>query len=135
MTRRSDCPISNVLDHVGDKWSLLILRDLMFFDKNTYSELQSSDEKMATNILSSRLERLEKDGLITKQVDANDRRRKVYQLTMAGIDMLPILLDMIAWSCKYEPETNTFPEFYEAMQHDRKKLIQDLTTKLVASLG
>lgn len=135
MTRRSDCPISNVLDHVGDKWSLLILRDLMFFDKNTYSELQSSDEKMATNILSSRLERLEKDGLITKQVDASDRRRKVYRLTMAGIDMLPILLDMIAWSCKYEPETNTFPEFYEAMQNDRKKLIQDLTTKLVASLG
>jgi DNA-binding HxlR family transcriptional regulator len=130
MERRSDCPISNVLDHVGDKWSLLILRDLMFFGKNTYSELQNSDEKMATNILSSRLEKLEKDGLLTKETDKKDKRRKVYRLTEAGIDMLPILLDMIAWSCKYEPETNTYPEFYERIQTDRPGLIQDLTLKL-----
>jgi len=134
MTRRSDCPISNVLDHVGDKWSLLILRDLMFFDKNTYSELQNSVERMATNILSSRLERLEKDGLITKQTDAKDKRRKVYRVTRAGIDMLPILLEMIAWSCKHEPETNTYPEFYAALQKGREELIHDLTMKLVANL-
>ncbi len=133
MKRRSDCPISNVLGHVGDKWSLLILRDMMFFEKKTYSELQNSDEKMATNILSSRLERLEKSGLITKQTDANDKRRKVYKLTQAGIDMLPILLEMIAWSSKYRPETNTYPEFYEAIQINRDRLIKDLSAELQAS--
>lgn len=134
MARRSDCPISNVLDYVGDKWSLLILRDLMFFGKNTYSELQNSDEKMATNILSSRLERLEADGLITKQTDENDKRRRVYRLAQPGIDMLPILLDMIAWSCKYEPETNTYPEFYERIQKDRAGLIDELSAYHTAAI-
>ncbi|MEW8212548.1 MAG: helix-turn-helix domain-containing protein, partial [Candidatus Thiodiazotropha taylori] len=72
MPRRSDCPISNALDFVGDKWSLLILRDLIFFNKHSYLEFLNSPEKMATNILSSRLEKLEKDGLIAKRVDPND---------------------------------------------------------------
>ncbi|GEA11743.1 helix-turn-helix domain-containing protein [Alteromonas sp. KUL49] len=76
MTRRSDCPISNVLDFVGDKWSLLILRDMLFFNKCSFSELQASDEKMATNILSSRLLQMEKDGLISKRIDPKDKRRK-----------------------------------------------------------
>ncbi|GAB6262317.1 helix-turn-helix transcriptional regulator [Photobacterium sp. CCB-ST2H9] len=130
MTRRSNCPISNVLDIVGDKWSLLILRDLIFFGKHSYSELQHSEERMATNILSSRLERLEKDGLITKQTDVNDKRKKRYALTQAGKDMLPILLEMIIWSSKYDPNTNAPTQVIERAQNDRENLINDLLARI-----
>lgn len=130
MTRRSNCPISNVLDIVGDKWSLLILRDLIFFGKHSYSELQHSEERMATNILSSRLERLEKDGLITKQTDVNDKRKKRYALTQAGKDMLPILLEMIIWSSKYDPNTNAPTQVIEKAQNDRENLINDLLARI-----
>ncbi|MDG3086473.1 helix-turn-helix domain-containing protein [Vibrio hannami] len=126
MPKRSNCPISNVLDLVGDKWSLLILRDLTFFGKCTYSELQTSDEKMATNILSNRLERLELDGLISKEPDKRDKRRKVYRLTQAGLDMMPIMLEMMIWSSTYEPVTNTHPEVVERAKNDRENLIKDL---------
>ncbi len=130
MPRRSDCPISNVLDFVGDKWSLLILRDLLFFKKRTYSELQASDERMATNILSSRLVRLEQDGLITKRTDANDRRKRVYALTQAGKDMLPIMLEMIVWSGKYDPSTNASKQMIERIKHDRESLMHDVLGRL-----
>ncbi|WP_330959280.1 winged helix-turn-helix transcriptional regulator [Photobacterium sp. 53610] len=130
MTRRSNCPISNVLDIVGDKWSLLILRDLIFFGKHSYSELQHSEERMATNILSSRLERLEKDGLITKQTDVNDKRKKRYALTQAGKDMLPILLEMIIWSSKYDPNTNAPTQVIERAQNERENLINDLLARI-----
>ena len=128
--RRSNCPISNVLDHVGDKWSLLILRDLIFFNKNSYSDLKNSDENMATNILSSRLERMEENGLITKQADANDKRKKVYTLTQAGRDMLPILLEMIVWSSKYDAGSDIPAIIIERMEKDRELLITDLNANI-----
>lgn len=130
MPRRSDCPISNVLDLVGDKWSLLIIRDLIFFGKHSYSELKNSDERMATNILSSRLERLEKDGLITKQTDINDKRKKVYALTQTGKAMLPIMLEMIIWSSKYAPDTNIPEQLVKRAKNDRKNLINDLLERI-----
>lgn len=132
MPKRSKCPISNVLDLVGDKWSLLIVRDLTFFGKCTYSELLASDEEMATNILSSRLERLEQDGLIGKEPDKRDKRRKVYRLTQAGLDMMPIMLEMMIWSSTHEPETNTHPEVIERAKHDRENLINDVLTMIKA---
>ena len=130
MSRRSDCPISNVLDIVGDKWSLLVLRDLMFFGKHSFSELQGSEEKVATNILSSRLENLEKEGLVQKQVDPSDKRKKVYSLTPKGKDMLPILLEMMIWSSKYAPETNVPKDFLDRAINDRERLIKDVFKRL-----
>ena len=130
MSRRSDCPISNVLDIVGDKWSLLVLRDLMFFGKHSFSELQGSKEKVATNILSSRLENLEKEGLVQKQVDPSDKRKKVYSLTPKGKDMLPILLEMMIWSSKYAPETNAPKDFLDRAINDRERLINDVFKRL-----
>lgn len=129
-TRRSDCPISNFLDFVGDKWSLLILRDLMFFGKHSFSELQDSDEKMATNILSKRLDSLEKNGFIEKQTNPLDKRKKIYTLTEKGKDMLPIMLEMVVWSSKYDPNTNTPKAFIDRATNDREKLIHDLLSKI-----
>ncbi len=133
MSRRSDCPISNALDTVGDKWSLLILRDLMFFDKPSFSDLQSSDEKIATNILSSRLKSLEQDGLIERQVDQNDKRKKHYLLTTKGKDMLPIILEMMVWSAKYDPQTNAPQDFIARIINDREQLISDLLARMDAT--
>ena len=127
--KRSDCPISKVLDLVGDKWSLLILRDMLFFGKETYSDLQNSDEKMATNILSTRLEKLEQEGLISKRASEQDKRKKLYKLTEKGIDMLPILLDMIVWSAKYAPDTEIPEGLVEKLKKDREGVIKQFSIK------
>jgi len=125
MPKRSNCPIANALDFVGDKWSLLILRDLIFFKKQSYSDLKNSDEAMATNILSSRLEKLESDGLIIKTTDEKDKRKKVYSLTSAGIDMLPILLEMLVWSSKHSTGTDIPPGLVDRIINDRARLIDE----------
>lgn len=130
MTKRSQCPISNVLDHLGDKWSLLILRDLLFFNKNTYSELQTSEEKIATNILSNRLDNLEKSGLLIKQADKRDKRKKVYSLTQAGIDTLPILLEMIIWSSKHAQGLALPDGLISEYRKDRAGVIAKLTARI-----
>ena len=127
--KRSDCPISKVLDLVGDKWSLLILRDMLFFGKETYSDLQNSDEKMATNILSTRLEKLEQEGLISKRASEQDKRKKLYKLTEKGIDMLPILLDMIVWSAKYASDTEIPEGLVEKLKKDREGVIKQFSIK------
>ena len=127
--KRSDCPISKVLDLVGDKWSLLILREMLFFGKETYSDLQNSDEKMATNILSTRLEKLEQEGLISKRASEQDKRKKLYKLTEKGIDMLPILLDMIIWSAKYAPYTEIPEDLLEKLKQDREGVIKHFSIK------
>lgn len=126
MPRRSDCPISNVLDFVGDKWSLLVVRDLMFTSKRSFSELQSSDEHIATNILSARLVQLERDGLINKQVDPVDKRRKIYTLTPKGVDLMPVILEMIRWSGMHDPATNAPQGLLDRIAKERDELIEEL---------
>lgn len=85
---------------------------------------------MATNILASRLEKLESNGLIIKKMDKNDKRKKVYSLTQAGIDMLPILLEMLRWSSKYAPQTDIPEGLVERIEHDRENLVADITSSL-----
>lgn len=130
MSRRSDCPIANILDLVGDKWSFLILRDMLFFGKRSFSDLKSSEEKVATNILTSRLEKLEHDGLIVKHPDPSDGRKKIYSLTQQGRDTLPIMLEMMIWSSKYDPDTNVSAALIERAINDRHNLINDLLSRL-----
>ncbi len=95
---RSSCPISSALDIVGDKWSLLILRDMMFSNKKTFGEFAASAEKIATNILSDRLSTLEKTGIIQKGKLPHNKKTNIYSLTPKGIDYLPVLIDIILWS-------------------------------------
>lgn len=124
---RSNCPISSALDHLGDKWSLLIIRDIALSGKSAFSALQNSAEGIATNILSSRLSSLEKSGILIKQRDPNDGRRQIYTLTEAGKDLLPILIDMIIWSAKHNPEDLDLPEgLIKRAEKDRQGLLEDL---------
>jgi DNA-binding HxlR family transcriptional regulator len=100
--RRSNCPISTALDTIGDKWSLLILRDLMFTDKRTYGEFQASEEHIATNILAARLVSLETAGIISKAPDPDNGRRSIYSLTEKGIDLLPVVVELNHWMMKWD---------------------------------
>jgi len=95
---RSNCPISSALDIIGDKWSLLIIRDMMFANKKTYSDFSKSSEGIATNILSSRLLMLEQLGLINKGKIEGNKKTNIYSLTKKGQELLPIILEIAQWS-------------------------------------
>lgn len=99
--KRSDCPISCSLDVWGDKWSLLIIRDLLFKKQCTYGDFLKSEEKIATNILASRLQTLE-DNKVIEKLDHPDSKAKVlYRLTQKGIDLLPLMIEINLWASKY----------------------------------
>ncbi len=97
---RSDCPVNFGLESFGDKWSLLIVRDMMFWGKRTYGEFLRSDEGIATNILAARLASLEKEGIISKKPHPADRRKEMYSLTEKGLELIPLLVEIVAWSGK-----------------------------------
>lgn len=96
---RSNCPLANALDIVGDKWSLLVIRDI-FLGKKTFTEFLKSPEKIATNILANRLELLVNRGLLKVTKLPYDQKTKIYYLTDRGIDMYPIIYEMINWSSR-----------------------------------
>ncbi|RJX37925.1 transcriptional regulator [Paenibacillus pinisoli] len=122
--RRSDCPISFSLDLLGDSWSLLIIRDIIFAGKRTFGEFLASDEGIARNILTNRLSRLETMGLITKSPHPADRRKDLYALTEAGLDLLPVLWELSAWGAKHEPETAETFAGLTNIPMDKDNLIQ-----------
>jgi DNA-binding HxlR family transcriptional regulator len=129
--RRSDCPINFALEIFGDKWTLLIIRDLMFKGKHYYGEFLQSEEKMATNILADRLSLLEQSGIITKTVDEQHKSKQVYKLTPKGIDLLPTLTEIILWSAKHDHKTAADETFIERAQTDRETLFNEVTAYLV----
>src|ERR1700742_650126 len=100
---RSHCAINLSLEVFGDKWSLIIIRDIMFSGKRHFRELLQSEEKIATNILTDRLAMLEREGILTKSPDPRHKQKHIYSLTAKGIDLLPILIEIGAWSFKYQP--------------------------------
>ena len=115
--KRSDCPISNSLDIWGDKWSLLIIRDLMFAKECTYGDFLKSPEGIATNILASRLLVLEENQIIEKLDHPDSKAKVLYKLTRKGIDLLPILIEIHLWAEKYF----SIPEDKKAMMKEVKK--------------
>lgn len=98
---RSNCPLSCTLDILGDKWSLLIIRDVIWKGKVSYSEFLLSEEKIATNILANRLKMLEEESILIKEVSATNKSKFEYRLTQKGADLLPILVEMADWSVKH----------------------------------
>lgn len=96
--RRSDCPVNFAVETLGDKWSLVILRDMIFWGKRSYGEFLQSDERIATNVLAGRLEYLVREGLIERSQHETDRRKEIYRVTELGIALVPMLIEMIAWS-------------------------------------
>jgi DNA-binding HxlR family transcriptional regulator len=103
---RSNCPIGKTLDIVGDKWSLLVLRHMIFAGSTTYKELAQLPENIATNILAERLERLVNADIIRKLPDPSDGRKSIYKITEKGLDLMPVLQAMIDWGMKHYTEAS-----------------------------
>ena len=99
---RSGCPVSVSLEIFGDRWSLLIIRDLMVRGFRTFKQFQESGEGIATNILAERLERLQMEGMISAEPEKADGRRVNYRLTEKGIDLAPVMLELLIWGAKHE---------------------------------
>jgi DNA-binding HxlR family transcriptional regulator len=99
--RRSDCPISVALDLLGDAWSLLIVRDLMFKGCKTFKDFLEGGEGIASNVLAARLKRLEAAGIIISRADPDDARRRLFALTEMGIGLAPVLLELVLWSAAH----------------------------------
>ncbi len=124
--RRSDCPIHFGLEVFGDPWTLLILRDLLLKGRSTYSDFLHAEEGIATNVLADRLTRLEQDGLVVADRGAGGGRAHRYRPTSKAIDLLPVLLEIIAWSAAYDPATAADPAFAARLRSDRAGLERDL---------
>lgn len=128
--KRSDCPLSCSLDVFGDKWSLLIIRDLMFFQKSTYNDFLKSAEGIATNILASRLKVLEENGLIEKSSHPDSKAKNLYRLTPKGIDLLPIIMEVYIWADKYYEMPTDLKETIKEAKTDKDKFVKQVTNEL-----
>ena len=127
---RSDCPINYALEYLGDKWTLLVIRDLVFEGKKFYKDFLGSKEGIATNVLSDRLKRLEGLEIIESKVYEQLRTQKVYSLTEKGKDLIPILIEMILWSAKYKDGLNVSPKFVEKLKKNKTEVIQAITANV-----
>lgn len=128
--RQSGCPIAFTLDVIGDKWSLLVIRDMVFLGKKNYGEFLESSEKIASNILSDRLKRLEEDEIITKAQDPENQKKYIYELTPKGIDLIPMILEVILWGAKHDPKTAAPKEFIRKLKKDRKAVLNEIVEGL-----
>lgn len=126
---RSDCPVSYALDLLGDKWTFLIVRDLVE-GKKFYKEFLNSKEGIATNILSDRLKKLEKNGIIEWKVFEKLKTKKEYSLTQKGKDLVPVLVEIILWSNKYQKELAVTDSFIKKANADKENLISIIKSRL-----
>ena len=130
ISKRSKCPISYMLDIIGDKWSLLIVRDLLLKDKCFYSDFLKSPEGMATNILADRLKKLKEADIITSKPGHEKKSKIEYALTQKGMNLLPVILEIIAWGAKYDDDTASSPEFVHRIKTDRSALMLEILQKV-----
>jgi DNA-binding HxlR family transcriptional regulator len=121
---RSGCPVSVSLDLLGDRWSLLIVRDLMVRGYRTFREFQHSGEGIASNILADRLERLEAGGILSREPAADDGRSTHYRLTAKGIALAPVLLELLIWGAHHE-KTDAPCAAIEEMERNRAAVLAE----------
>ncbi len=121
---RSGCPVSVSLDVLGDRWSLLIIRDMMVRGYRTFHEFESSGEGIATNILSDRLQKLKESGILTVERAADDGRSVHYRLTPKGIALAPVLLELLIWAARHE-DTGAPRSFIAQMERNREGVLAE----------
>jgi len=118
--RESGCPIAFGLDTFGDRWSFLVVREMMLKGKKTYSDFLEIDEGIATNILADRLKHLEAEGIVSKSRDPENRRSFIYELTKKGRDLVPIIVEIIVWSGKYDQRPEALRNVLDEIEKDRE---------------
>jgi DNA-binding HxlR family transcriptional regulator len=122
--RRSGCPLNASVEMLGDRWSLLVVRDMMIRGFQTYKEFLESDERIATNILADRLRKLEAHGIISAQPDAADGRKVAYLLTSKGVDLAPVLVEMVLWAARHEETGNQ--ALVHALQTNKQSVVAEV---------
>ncbi|WP_052123227.1 winged helix-turn-helix transcriptional regulator [Flavobacterium beibuense] len=128
---RSDCPISSSLDIFGDKWSLLIVRDLMLYKTRTYGDFTKSAEKIATNILANRLQLLEDNGIITKLPYPGNKVKGLYRLSPKGADLIPVLIELAIWGGKYISNSDECSPFLKEVKKNKSKFLKKVMLNLL----
>ena len=128
---RSGCPLNASVEMLGDRWSLLILRDMMLRGFRTYKEFMQSYEGIATNILADRLKKLIAHGIITTEQDPSDWRKLIYVLTVKGIDLAPVLTEMVLWAARHEETENQ--ALVRQMQNDKEQFLAAIRQRWVES--
>ncbi len=123
--RRSGCPVSISLERFGDRWSLLIIRDLMVRGYRTFKEFQESGEGIATNVLTERLRKLQEAGILTAEINQSDMRRVNYRLTEKGIDLAPVMLELLIWAARHE-ETAAPCVLIDNMEQNRSAVLAEV---------
>jgi len=118
--RQTGCPIAFGLDTFGDRWSLLVIREIMLRGKKTYSEFLDAEESISTNILADRLKHLEAEGIVEKSRDPNFHKSFIYELTEKGRDLAPIILDIVVWSGKHDQRPEALRGVLKKIKKDRK---------------
>ncbi len=132
--KRSECPISCSLEIFGDKWSLLIIRDIILYQKSTYGDFLKSAEGIATNILAARLLSLEENGIIEKREHPDSKAKVLYRLTHKGIDLLPILFEIHLWAEKYFTIPEDLKEMVNGVKKNKEVAIKTITEQLKKQL-
>ena len=122
--RRSECPLNASVEMLGDRWSLLIIRDMMLRGFRSYSQFLECYEGIATNILADRLRKLAGYGIITTEPDPSDGRRLIYLLTAKGIDLAPVLTEMVLWAAAHEETGNQ--ALVRQMRANKEKVIAEV---------
>jgi DNA-binding HxlR family transcriptional regulator len=129
--RRSGCPLNASVEILGDRWSLLIIRDMMLRGFRTYKEFLGSYERIATNILADRLRKLEAYGIIAARPDPSDGRKLNYFLTQKGMDLAPVLTEMVLWAAAHEDTGNQ--ALVQLMRSDKEKFLAEIRNRWLAS--
>jgi len=123
---RSSCIIASALDLIGDKWSLLIIRDMLLYKKKTFKDLCNSEENVATNLLSARLKLLESLEVLSKRKLPSNKKENIYLLTDKGVQLAPIIMEIVIWSDSYVREYNSEMNVNDYKAMDKNLVISEL---------
>lgn len=132
MDRKSRCPVNSALETVGDRWSLLVVRDIVFYGKHTFGEYLASEERITTSVLADRLAALVNSGILTKQRSETDRRKECYSLTDKGLALIPILVELANWGVAYDSDVVANPLWTEKVRTDREGLYRIIRDTVAA---
>ena len=129
-SRRSACPITYTIDIIGDRWAMLIIRDIILTEKSYFGDFANSEEGIATNVLTNRLKRLEDQGIISKEQDKIKLSKYIYRLTDMGLDLLPIMIEMILFACKHDQQQPAaLKDFLAKIKRNKNEFIKNLRKK------
>ncbi|NNK65306.1 MAG: helix-turn-helix transcriptional regulator [Rhodobacteraceae bacterium] len=131
--RPSGCPIAFGLDTFGDRWTLLIIREMLFRGKSTYGDFLAADEGISTNILANRLKHLEAEDIVMKRRDPENFRSFLYELTPKGFDLAPILIEIVRWSGRHDDRPDRLTEMVNRVENDREGLGREIEARRSAA--